>query len=77
MVLALGAGQHLLDVIEAADETGAQIEAFGPKLIRAAPRPSERVKTCPSGLYVNVTVPVASVSLSRHQRCWRCKWWRD
>jgi hypothetical protein len=42
MILALGAGQHLLDVIEAADETGAQIEAFRPKLIRAAPRRSER-----------------------------------
>lgn len=50
MVLALGAGQHLLDVIEAADETGAQIEAFRSKLIRAAPRPSERVKTCPKNV---------------------------
>jgi hypothetical protein len=50
MVLALGAGQHLLDVIEAANETRAQIEAFRPKLIRAAPRPSESVKTCPENV---------------------------
>ena len=50
MILALGAGQHLLDVIEAANETRAQIEAFCPKLIRAAPRPSESVKTCPENL---------------------------
>jgi len=50
MILALSAGQHLFDVIEAANETRAQVEAFRPKLIRAAPRPSERVKTCPENV---------------------------
>jgi len=45
MPLALGPGEHLFDVVETADETRPEVEAFRPELIAPTLRRAERIQS--------------------------------
>lgn len=50
MMLALGARQHLFDVVETADQAGAEIEAARAKAFPRGSGPVHRIKTDPERL---------------------------